>query len=141
MPKPQAQKDSAGSNLLTRLAFLSAIILMTLTACAGPTPTAGITTGISGIVQVGPIGPKSNETRPVQVPVAVFDPHGSVLMRLQSDAQGRFSAELAPGTYGLKAEFPPDQKPMYADQTRPVTVTVTAGQVTTVTLDYDTGVR
>lgn len=134
-------KESVTSNLLTRRALLTGMMLLMLAACTGQTPTPVVVTGVSGIVEVGPIGPKTNVSLPVQVPVAVLDAQGSVFMRLEPDAQGRFSAELAPGTYWLRAEFPPDQKPMYADQTRPFTVIVQAGQVTTVTLHYDTGIR
>jgi hypothetical protein len=55
-----------------------------------------------------------------------------------SDADGHFTVMLSPGTYQI---VPGADAPLIAPTTQVRTVTVQATGLTTVTLEFDTGIR
>jgi hypothetical protein len=63
---------------------------------------------------------------------------GAEIARFTSGADGRFQIALAPGTYTL-VEVPRASAALPA--LKPVTVTVVAGEYTSVRLEFDTGIR
>ena len=67
----------------------------------------------------------------------IVDESGSEVTILTTDADGRFEADLAPGTYQLE--------PLAVDglmgTAPPVIVTVATGEEAEVTVSYDTGIR
>jgi hypothetical protein len=102
-----------------------------------PTPS-----GITGETLMGPAcpGPVQIDTPcpdiPVQATIAVLNANLEEVSRVQSDAQGKFTLPLPPGTYTLQP------KPISALQrAEPMTVTVVAGDFVSVIITYDSGIR
>ncbi len=127
--------------VLPRLAVLVGL----LTACAAPSfgQTPPPNTGIQGIAEAGPQCPvvvrgQPCPPRPIAATVAVQDPTGAEVTRFTSGSDGRFQVSLPPGTYTL-VEVPRSQGAF--PTLKPVTVTVVAGQYTSVMLEFDTGIR
>lgn len=126
---------------MSRRSFLAAAFLLTLVACGnGGDVQPG--TGIRGTVSVGPQCPVEQANSPCpDVPfegdVEVTSADGSV-WRVTTDAQGRFTIDLVPGSYTVVAKTdgsggPPTPIPM--------TAVVRQGSYTQVTLEVDTGIR
>jgi hypothetical protein len=103
-----------------------------------------LSSGISGVVLLGPLKPvvKEGEINDRPYPDAliwVMDEAGS--RRIESfisDDQGYFKISLLPGTYLLEPQTPRGQ---VLPRGEPQTVTVLADQYTDITLHYDTGIR
>ena len=103
------------------------------------TPVAG-ETGISGIVTVGPTCPVERADspcpdRPYEARITIWS--GTTMVAdTQSGADGRFSVNVPPGQYRVVGEsgntFPHGTE---------VAVTVVEGQLTAVTLRFDSGIR
>lgn len=102
--------------------------------------------GISGIATAGPVCPVVTDPpnpacadRPVVAAVLVVtDLNGSEIARTVTDADGRFSIELAPGAYRLVAQ--PVEGLM--GTAAPVELRVEAeGPLTDIQVSYDTGIR
>jgi len=122
------------------------VFLFILSGCAqivplNPSPTPS--SGIVGTVTEGPMCPGpvqvGNNTcpdQPYQTTIKVLNSNNDQVAQFQTDANGNFMVPLAPGTYILHPEAG-NPLPQAADQT----VTVTAGQYTQVTIQYDTGMR
>ena len=125
--------------------LVSIILTLTMAACGPaaepPIPPGG--TGIQGVVQSGPTCPVERinspcPPRPLAATVVVRDAAGHEVARTQSGADGHFKVDVAPGTYtvvGLNIGSSMLPRPI------PATVTVTSGSYTTVTLEYDSGIR
>jgi hypothetical protein len=109
-----------------------------------PTADGAGRTGIAGLATAGPVCPVERPNDPACAPrpvadaeIVVQDPTGAELARTRTNADGTFSLAVPAGDYvvvGLAAEGlmgVPDPHP----------VTVREGQVTTVDLAYDTGIR
>jgi hypothetical protein len=100
--------------------------------------SAPFTTGLTGLVVRGPITPVCQVDVPCDAP---FSAEFSVRVRdrtvghFRSDADGRFTIYLAPGTYLIV----PDPGAFFFEQSK--TVEVGDSGLTTVTLDFDTGIR
>lgn len=103
-------------------------------------------TGVRGTVTSGPTCPVETQppdpdcaARPVGGAVLVFsNAAGTEVARVTSDADGRFSVELAPGAYRVTAQ--PVEGLMGTPE--PMEVEVEAGQpMTELQLSYDTGIR
>ncbi len=129
-----------------RLSLL-ALALAILIGCGGllPTPTPPPNTGIEGIVLLGPNCPVMQEGVPcpdtpyTDAVITVLDSNGREVTQITAiDATGHFRAALAPGTYTLRPETPPDNILPYAGEQ---VVAVVAGQYTYVEILYDTGIR
>jgi hypothetical protein len=107
--------------------------------------TQTLTSGIQGQVRIGPISPIARPGDPNDRPLA-----GAVIsisrvgvrepaITVTSDANGNFSIALAPGDYVLKPL--PLQPGQTLPRAAPQTVHVDANTFTTVTIEYDTGIR
>lgn len=74
--------------------------------------------------------------KPLSAEVTVADPDGRVVATFRTDADGRFSISLPAGSYVLTSS-----QALSPVLLTPVTVQVSAGRVTRVRLDFDTGIR
>jgi hypothetical protein len=107
-----------------------------------PTSRQGV---LSGKVVAGPTCPVERAEDPCQpVPVAhrevrIQTPGGTVAATVTTDAQGRFSATLAPGAYVVRVAIVREQVGLR--QPSPEQLTVRAGKTTSVTIMLDTGIR
>jgi hypothetical protein len=120
-----------------RLALLVAIV--TFAACGHGSAQAG--TGIRGVVMLGPTCPVENVNspcpdRPFHGQVAATSSDGSTVT-VATDAEGRFTMDLAAGTYSVTAVTSGGGPPTAT----PRTVTVRDGSYTHVSLEVDTGIR
>jgi hypothetical protein len=101
--------------------------------------------GIDGLALVGPTSPVARpgepSTRPLAGAVILVETAdgGRVLEWLVADRDGRFRADLGPGTYRL-VPLPP-QPGQTLPRGTPQTVVVAAGDDTDVTVNYDSGIR
>jgi hypothetical protein len=118
----------------------------TATAAARqPVVSAGSHGTLVAKVEAGPTCPVEQAENPCPPkPVAdrqvtIETPAGAVVMTAMTDAQGRFSVALPPGTYVVRVEAVPGQ--MGLRQVSDGKVTVTEGQTATVTIEVDTGIR
>lgn len=108
-----------------------------------PSPTATPSpSGIEGQTLMGPAcpGPVQIDTpcpdTPVQATITILNASAEQVAQVESDAQGYFTINLAPGTYILQPE--PLSVLQHAE---PVTVTVAAGDHVSVIITYDSGMR
>jgi len=114
-------------------------------ADAAASDAGGGRTGIAGRATAGPVCPVEKippdpacAARPVAGAVIVVrDPSGAEIARATTGADGTFFAELAPGGYVVEAR--PAKGLMGTPG--PQNVTVDPGVVSTIQLDYDTGIR
>lgn len=110
-----------------------------------PVPAPTGTSGVDGTVTIGPTCPvqqypdtgacadKPYETTLV-LASTIIGRNGGVLIR--SDALGKFSHDLEPGTYTIRAQSS-DMLP----RLEPIAFTVEANRRTKVTLQFDSGIR
>ena len=121
----------------TQLIFLLFVLL--LTACLqSPQP---LDSGIEGIVTIGPMCPVMQEDvpcpdQPYQAVLTVLKTSGDKVTQFQTDEQGRFHIELAPGDYVLHPESP-NGLPFAAD----TPFTVGEHKFTKLQVSYDSGIR
>jgi hypothetical protein len=129
----------AGSRL-PALVLVFALVLA-LNACVLVQP---LTSGINGIVMLGPLKPvtKEGEINDKPYPDAiiwVMNEQGTrKLAEVKSDAEGRFTIALVPGKYLLNPQSPKDQA---LPRGEPQTVEVLPDHFVGVTVNYDTGIR
>lgn len=108
-------------------------------------PALDAASGIAGQALVGPIYPVARPGEPNTRPLAgavidVETADGSRLIaEVVADQDGKFRLALAPGRYRLVPK-PPQPGSPYPRGT-PQTVVVTAGEFTSVTVNYDSGIR
>jgi hypothetical protein len=101
--------------------------------------------GIDGLALVGPMSPVDRLGVPNSKPLAgaviwvEVAATGRVVVTVVTDHNGRFHANVAPGTYRL-VPVSPGPRPMIPFGT-PQTVVVKFGDDTDVTLTYDSGIR
>jgi hypothetical protein len=127
---------------------LLALLAIAAIGCgvSGAGGTSASTQGtLVGKVVAAPTCPVERAEQPCQpVPVAhrevrIQTPGGTVVARVTTDAQGRFSATLAPGAYVVRVAIVRGQVGLR--QLSPGDVTVRAGETTSVTIMLDTGIR
>jgi hypothetical protein len=119
----------------------SLTLTMALAACGAQAAQPG--TGIQGIVQVGPTCPVERinspcPPHPIATTVVVRTAAGGEVTRFRSGTDGHFKVDLAPGTYavvGLTVGSSMLPRPI------PTSVTVTSGTYTTISVEYDSGIR
>jgi hypothetical protein len=111
-----------------------------------PTSGASATQGtLSGDVVAGPTCPverAEDPCPPKAVPnreVDILGANKAVVATTTTDGKGHFSVALAPGAYSVTVPIQQGQVGMR--QESDVTANVTAGQVTTVKIMLDTGIR
>lgn len=124
--------------------FRAAGPLSNATPAATTTPAviAPGASGVAGIVTIsptcgGPVRPGQDCTAPYQAVISILNARGDVLTQVASDAQGRFSVPLPAGVYTLRPERPTAGIANAGE----VSVTVEAGRVTQVEIEYDSGLR
>jgi hypothetical protein len=122
-----------------------------------PIATAPGTTGVTGVAATGslgtiagdvvagptcPVEQAENPCPPKPVPdskVYIMTPGGALVTTTMTDANGRFSVRLSPGSYTVHAEAGPGK--LGLNQVTLGDVTVRAGATTTVHIELDTGIR
>jgi Carboxypeptidase regulatory-like domain len=144
----------------TRLGALLAFgLALALAGCASITVNAAGTAGngtpgtgtpgtqgtLSGDVVAGPTCPVERAEDPCPpraVPnreVQILGTTGAVVATVTTDSKGRFSVALAPGTYTVTV--PMKQGQIGMRQMSDIKASVVAGQITTVKIELDTGIR
>ncbi len=115
------------------------LFVLLLTACL-PAPQP-LDSGIEGIVTIGPMCPVMQEDipcpdQPYQATLTILTESGKKVTQFQTDENGLFRVELAPGDYVLHPESP-NSLPFAAD----VPFIVNEHQFTRLEISYDSGIR
>ena len=116
-------------------------LLLLATIVAGCQSPYGLSTGLAGTVVRGPVTPVCLVDVPCDAPfAATFQVRrgGVLVATFQSDGKGAFSVGLAPGSYVI---VPAADAPIIDPASQAKTVAVGADGVTTVQLEFDTGIR
>ncbi len=105
---------------------------------------ANVTSGVAGIVRRGPIAPVEREgvdnTAPMADATIVIDrAEGGRVGHVVSDQDGLFFVSLAPGVYVFTPQHAAGG--IGSGAPAPERVTVSAGGVSEVRFEYDTGIR
>lgn len=135
-PKHAIQQALIGSRpRSSRLGAIAAAGLL-ISCSSAYSGVAGFTTVDVGCPtqQVGEHCP----TRPLTARIVVVDGQGRTAGRAVSDGEGKFELALPPGAYDLQA-FNTGGTPL--PHAEPVAVTVRPGEITRVTIQFDSGVR
>lgn len=112
---------------------------LTIAGCGAATSPTN--TGLTGTVERGPITPVCNANVACSAPFSAgftIDRDGTAVAHFRSDSAGHFSVTLPPATYHVT---PDADAPLMAPATQVKTVTVLDSGLTTVTLEFDTGIR
>jgi len=119
------------------LAIFTVLMALLLVGCSAEAPTDS---GIRGEVRIGPVSPVETVGTPATKPYAATLVVRSVDegrdVTVTSGADGRFSVDLAAGTYVIE---PVQGNPLPTAQ--PITVEVEPHRFTAVVIDYDSGIR
>jgi len=133
-------------------AGLMVALALVLAACAEGRDTASTTSSlpgpageVAGSVLAGPVCPVETDPpdpacddRPVPgATILVTLPDGSPVASITSDALGRFTLALPPGSY----RFTPQPVEGLMGTAAPADVSVSAGTTTDLVVVYDTGIR
>jgi len=126
--------------------FFPLLLLLGTPSCQSAGGTAGPTdlgtgTGVQGMVVRGPTQPVCMVGVPCDAPFSAsfsVQQAGCVVARFKSDEEGRFRVALQPGSYTV---VPDDSAPILFPQAQSRTIEVGSGGYTTVTLEFDTGIR
>jgi len=115
------------------------LLSLFLTACL-QTPRP-LDSGIEGTVTMGPMCPVMQANvpcpdQPYQAALTVLTTSGKKITQFQTDEQGHFRIDLAPGDYVLHPESP-NKMPFAAD----VPFTVEEHKFTSLKIIYDSGIR
>ena len=109
-------------------------------ACGGAAPSP--TTGLTGVVARGPITPVCRVDVPCDAPFSAgftVNRSGRQVAQFQTDVAGRFTVFLDPGGYTV---VPKPDAPLMSPTLQAKSVIVAdTGQLTFVTLNFDTGIR
>ncbi len=128
--------------LITSIILVSTILLA---ACYTVSEVVPVTSGIEGQALLGPMCPVVQEDtpcpdEPLQAIVVVWDAERTESIgTFVADGLGHFRLALPPGDYLLEPEPPDPDKPFPAAS--PLEVTVMPDSWTTITIQYDTGIR
>ena len=122
-----------------KLQFITGVLILLLATCSAE--PASTTSGVEGQVFIGPVCPVVQEgqecpDQPYQATLTVNNSNGREIVKVQTDAQGRFKIPLEPGEYILHPESP-NVMPYANEQT----FTVVSGKFTQITVNYDSGIR
>ncbi|MET0771687.1 MAG: carboxypeptidase-like regulatory domain-containing protein [Candidatus Limnocylindrales bacterium] len=125
--------------------FRACALVLALAACStapGASPSTEPTdgpSGITGIVLVGPDCRRPTEASPCLVPyqarLVILDPDGGIVGEVTSGLDGTFRIELPPGDYVIQPS--PGGDPYPRAEAR--SVTVVAGELSEVEIDYERG--
>ena len=113
------------------------LLFLLLSACS---PNIPPNTGVEGQVWIGPMCPVVREGEdcpdsPYQATLTITKPNGRRVAQIQSDENGYFQVELAPGEYIL---HPETEGISYAAEQ---SFAVLDGEFTFLTVSYDSGIR
>ena len=122
------------------LAIIAGVVV--LAGCGAPQPSQ-VGTGIRGMVVVGPTCPVERlnspcPPHPLAATVVIRDRNDVEVARVASGSDGRFQVELAAGSYTLLGQ------PINGNllpRPMPASAVVRAGSYTSVTVEYDSGIR
>jgi hypothetical protein len=122
-----------------RIHFIFLPFVLLLTACL-QTPQP-LDSGIEGTVTIGPMCPVMQEDvpcpdQPYQAMLTVLTTSGKKFTQFQTDEQGRFRVDLAPGDYVLHPESS-NKLPFAAD----IPFTVNEHKFALLEISYDSGIR
>ena len=122
---------------MPKLVLATLIAAALLCAACAPAPSDS---GIRGLVTIGPVSPVQQQGEPGATPysarIVVRRSGGGTAAEVKSGADGRFSVNLAPGSYVLEPQST-GQLPF----AQPQQVTVEPHRYTEVTVSYDSGIR
>ena len=126
------------SLLLCVFALVGLVSLLGAAGCGAKVVTDS---GVQGEVRIGPVSPVEQPGVPNDAPYAatlqiVRASDGKVVAETKSGADGSYRVALPPGRYVLQA-VNGEPLPIAPSQE----FTVSAGQFTTVRVDYDSGIR
>jgi hypothetical protein len=129
----------------SRLAAATLTALLLTIVVAACSPPAAATGRLSGSAVAGPTCPVVTDPpqsgcagRPVpDATLVIVDSSGNRVTTVTTDADGRFTLDLAPGSY----EVQPQPVDGLMGTAPPVRVTITRDEPAEVTLSYDTGIR
>ena len=121
------------------------LFVLFVSACAPQIkdPAEPLTSGMKGQILIGPMCPVMQEgvecpDQPYQAALTVLTLDGQEVTRFDTDAEGKFQVNLAPGDYILHPAPPVDHPfPIAAD----IPFTVLPGEFTTVVVFFDSGIR
>ena len=125
--------------ILKKIFPLLFLCVLCVSGCAATAPTP--TTGLTGTVSRGPITPVCRVDVPCDAPFSAtfgVELGGKHLTDFHSDTDGHFTVFLAPGTYRIT---PAADAPLLAPSSQSKPVEVGASGLTTVQLQFDTGIR
>ncbi len=121
---------------LAALALAALTLAALLVSCAA----APDDSGIAGLVTIGPTSPVQHEGETGEAPYSatllIKDGSGGTVATVNSDDDGRFAVDLAPGVYLLEP-----QSPGVLPYAPPQEVAVEAHRYTQVKVHYDSGIR
>ena len=117
------------------------LVLLVLTASCSASASGSGDSGIEGYAHIGPMCPVAREGEecpdaPYQAAFSVFDASGREVSTFESDEEGYFKVDLAPGTYTVQAE--PTRGITHAE---PQEVIIEEGGYTSVEMLFDSGIR
>ncbi len=136
---------SATSNFRFILATVLVVLALgILAACGSDSEVPALDSGIDGIVTIGPSCPVVQDSGTpcpddgFAATIVIEDENGDEIARVDSSQDGRFHIGLLPGIYTLVPQSPnPGAPPVAREQT----VEVQRGVDTSVTIQYESGVR
>lgn len=140
-----------GGIAMRRILIRAAVALISLLICAltaagclAPAATT-LNSGIEGICMIGPVNPvekpgETNEKPYADAVIVIFDAEGvREVTRFEVNEDGTFRFKLQPGTYVVKPENGSGSSLLpYAS---PTEITVSEGQYTKMTVNFDSGIR
>jgi len=122
---------------MAKLVLASLVAAALLCAACAPTPSDS---GIRGLVTIGPVSPVQRQGEPSVSPysatIVVRRSGGGTAAEVTSGADGRFSVNLAPGSYVLEPK-----SPAVMPFAKPQEVTVDPHRFTEVAVQYDSEIR
>lgn len=113
--------------------------LALLTACTSP--TSADTVPVDGTILRGPLQPVCQVGQPCDGPLVadfVVARNGRAVLHFRTDAAGRFTIALAPGSYQV---IPSTDAPIIGAGTVSQPLTVVPPETRGVMLQFDTGIR
>ena len=121
--------------------LLSLAFALGVAGCDYVAITITTDTGLIGIVVRGPVQPVCQVQVPCDAPFGAsftVEQNGRVVATFRSDAQGRFRVHLAPGSYLV---VPGSDAPIISPSGQAKPVVVGPDGLTSVRLEFDTGIR
>ncbi len=133
------------SERLRRVSIIATLLVAAFALIAARCDSNGKppSSGIEGLVTIGPVCPVERidtpcPDKPYQATIVVKDGQGGEVARVQSGKDGRFRVALAAGAYTLAPRSSSQGSYPFAPEQQ---VEVQAGAFTTVSVQFDSGIR